>query len=354
MFSQIIYTVRNSLRSKPYIYLLILLTQIVSLICVFFSYGLVYNAFTEFEDASFESRFFYADIINRYDETKTDEELYGGKMQYEEFQAGLDDIRRNIEDNPADILVHGMIKVGGKYLSVSSYYYGISDYESSYGPYDIVARVKGYEVGDKITIDGVSYNIVKKSETSALCFPHGENTPPSVVPIDLGIELEHQPTYDECKAIAGKIMMYFNPFKFVEPEAPELLDIQMNNTQIALSALVLVIVALNCGICYNYINNSRRKQFAIYKLCGAKTYHCFIVCMGEVALYLLTGYALAYLVFEHLLKDVLISFYPNIEGIYKPETYSYILYAYVIITLIVMSASLIKYACRPIVDERKQ
>ncbi len=276
MLSQIIYTVRNSLRSKPYIYLLILLTQIVSLTCVFFSYGLVYNAFTEFEDASFESRFFYADLINVYDDSKTDEEKYGGKMTYDEFQNGLYDVSRNFEDNPADITVHGRIKIDGEYLSVSSYYYGISDYESSYGPYDIVASVKGYEVGDKITIDGISYNIVKKSEVSALCFLYGENTPPSVVPIDLSIELEHQPTYDECKAISNKIMMHFNPIKFVEPEAPELLDVQMNNTQIALSALVLVIVALNCGICYNYINNSRRKQFAIYKICGAKTYDCFM------------------------------------------------------------------------------
>lgn len=352
MFSQLLYTVKNSLRAKPYIYLLILLTQIISLICVFVCCGLIYNTFTKYKEASFESRCIYADFINVYDDSLSDEEKFGGGMRYDQFQKGLDSIKELFENNKANILVHGQIKLGDKDLSVSVFYSGITG--SDYQPYDIVATLDGYSTGDHINIDGTNYHIAAPSETSAICFPTGENTPPSVVPCDIQIELKHQPTYKECKAITDRITMIFNPINIAEPENLKLLDVQMNNTQVALSAVMLVIAALNCSICYSYINNSRRKQFAIYKICGARACHCFAVCIDEAALYMAAGFAVAYLIFEYLLKNILTSFYPSIDGVYNAKMYVCVLAAYAVITLAVMSWSIIKYARRPIVEERKQ
>lgn len=352
MLLQIVYTVKNSLRAKAYIYLLILLTQIISLICVFVCCGLIYNAFTKYKEASFESRCIYADFINVYDDSLSDEEKFGGGMRYDQFQKGLDSIKELFENNKANILVHGQIKLGDKYLSVSVFYSGITG--SDYQPYDIVATLDGYSTGDHINIDGTNYRIAAPSETSAICFPTGENTPPSVVPCDIQIELEHQPTYKECKAITDRIIMLFDPINIAEPENLKLLDVQMNNTQVALSAVMLIIAALNCGICYSYINDSRRKQFAIYKICGAKSSDCFAVCIAEAVMYMAAGFALAYLIFEYLLKNILTSFYPSIDGVYNAKMYVCVLAAYAVITLVVMSWSIIKYARRPIVEERKQ
>ena len=352
MLWQIVYTVKNSLRARPYIYLLILLTQIISLLCVFVCCGLIYNAFTKYKEASFESRCIFADFINVYDDSLSDEEKFGGGMRYDQFQKGLDSIKELFENNKANILVHGQIKLGDKYLSVSVFYSGITG--SDYQPYDIVATLDGYSTGDHINIDGTNYHIAAPSETSAICFPTGENTPPSVVPCDIQIELEHQPTYKECKAITDRITMLFDPINIAEPENLKLLDVQMNNTQVALSAVMLIIAALNCGICYSYINDSRRKQFAIYKICGAKSSDCFAVCIAEAVMYMAAGFALAYLIFEYLLKNILTSFYPSIDGVYNAKMYVCVLAAYAVITLVVMSWSIIKYARRPIVEERKQ
>lgn len=352
MFDQIVYTVKNSLRAKPYIYLLILFTQIISLLCVFVCCGLIYNAFTKYKEASFESRCIYADFINVYDDTLSDEEKFGGGMRYDEFQQGLNSIKELFENNKANILVHGRIKIGGEYLSASVFYNGITG--SDYQPYDIVATLDGCSTGDHINIDGTNYRIAAPSETSAICFPVGENTPQSVVPCDIQIELQHQPTYKECKAITDRITMLFDPINIAEPENLKLLDVQMNNTQVALSAVMLIIAALNCGICYSYINDSRRKQFAIYKICGAKSSDCFAVCISEAVMYMAAGFALAYLVFEYLLKNILTSFYPNIEGVYNAKLYICVLAAYVMITLLVVSFSTIKYTNRSIAEERKQ
>ena len=352
MFSQLLYTVKNSLRAKQYIYLLILLTQIISLLCVFVCCGLIYNAFTKYKEASFESRCIYAEFINVHDDTASDEEKFGGGMRFDEFQKGLDSIKELFENNKANILIHGRIKLGGEYLSASVFYNGIAG--SEYQPYDIVATLDGYSTGDHINIDGLKYRIAAPSETSAICFPTGSNTPPSVVPCDIQIELEHQPTYKECKAITDRITMLFDPINIAEPENLKLLDVQMNNTQVALSAVMLVIASLNCGICYSYINESRRKQFAIYKICGAKSSNCFMVCIAEAAMYMAAGFALAYLVFEYLLKNILLSFYPNIEGVYNAKMYVCVLLAYAVITLAVMSFCTIKYANAPIAEERKQ
>ncbi len=350
MFSQLLYTMKNSLRAKPYIYLLILFTQIISLLCVFVCCGLIYNAFTKYKEASFESRCIYAEFINVYDDTVSDEEKFSGGMRYDEFQHGLNSVKELFENNKANILVHGRIKMDGEYLSASVFYNGTSEYQ----PYDIVATLDGYNTSDHINIDGTNYRIAAPSETSAICFPVGENTPPSVVPCDIQIELEHQPTYKECKAITDRITMLFDPINIAEPENLKLLDVQMNNTQVTLSAVMLVIAALNCGICYSYINDSRRKQFAIYKICGAKTRDCFAVCIAEAALYMASGFALAYLIFEYLLKNILLSFYPNIDCVYNAKLYICVLCAYAAITLAVMSFSTIKYANTPIAEERKQ
>lgn len=352
MILQIAATVKNSLKSKPYLYLLILLVQTVSLLCVFFSCGLIYNAFTEFKEASLENRCIRAVLINRYDESLSDDEKYGGGLSYDVFQSGLEDVIEKLGDNRAKIQVDGIIKIDGRYYGVQAWHDTGEGSGGKYGPYDIM--VKGYEAGDYINIDGIDYRVVKEPEVSSLFFPAGTKVPPSVVPIEVGIELERQPTYSECEAIVDEIEAKFNPISIAEPEVLELLEVQMSNSQIALSAVLLVIVTLNCGICYNYINNSRRKQFAVYKLCGARVYHCYTVSMAEVALYMLLGFALAYLIFEHSLKGILTSFYPNITGVYTESTYKYILAAYALFSLIIMSVSIIKYAQRPIVEERKQ
>lgn len=353
MFSQILYTIKNSLRTRPHLYFLIMLTQIVSLLCVFFCYGLIYNAFTEYEEADTESRLIYAEFIaGRYDDNLSDEEKYGDGMSFSYFAKGLDEVLEQLGDNKTDINVHGRLKIGEKYYYVSTYYYRITG--TTHDPYEICGQIDGYETGDYITIDGTEYHIVGTSEVADICFFAVSNTPDSVVPVDLLIEMEHQPTRLECKRATDKINELFSPAELHEPKIMTLLEIQMNNTQKALSAILMVIAALNCSLCYNYINRSRRNQFAIYKLCGAQTHHCFAVSMAEVLLYMLVSFGAAYLLFERWLKDVLISFYPSVEDAYLSDVYTKILRGFVIITLTVMSVFNAKFAENPIVEERKE
>ena len=352
MLSQIITTISNSLKSKPILYLLILITQVVLLVCVYFSYGLIYNAYTNYQDASERDRSFSARLLDYYNETKTKDEIFADGISFDVFNTGMKKIFDYIGDTRYSVIVDGDIKLGDKYYYVSVYDDNLYS-DKKHGPYDVSVNMDGYEVGDKIEIDGIKYNIVSDKSISELSFFSCESAPPSVIPCEVSIELEYQPTYEVSRKISDTILMYFNPIEMHEPEVLKLLDIQMNNTQIAMALVLLAISAANCCICYNYINESRRKTFAIYKLCGARDYHCLIISLAEVALYMALGCLCSYLIFEGFLKDILIGIYPNIMGVYTKDLYSDIFVKYALISLVIMIISIVKLATSPIVVERK-
>ena len=52
--------------------------------------------------------------------------------------------------------------------------------------------------------------------------------------------------------------MLFDPIETQMPETPKLLDVQMNNTQITISVILIIIVVLNCSLCYKFIYQKRQ------------------------------------------------------------------------------------------------
>lgn len=126
MIRQTFYTIKNSLMEKPFLYALILITQTVSVLCVFFCYGLVYNAFSNYKNADSDSRCFSAEFIDYSENAPTYEEQVKQLQQvmnYDVFKKNMAQIFEVLKNNRYDINVYGYITIDGKSYNASSYYY---------------------------------------------------------------------------------------------------------------------------------------------------------------------------------------------------------------------------------------
>ena len=350
MIRQTFYTIKNSLREKPFLYALILITQTVSVLCVFFCYGLVYNAFSNYQNVDSDSRCFSVEFIDYSENAPPYEQQLNQFMDYDEFNKGMAQILGIMKNNRCDVNVYGNITIDGKSYNASSYYYA----EESNKPYEIRASVDGYEVGDEIVIDGNTYFITDTGDAADISFYHGENAPTSFKVTDFLIKMERQPTALEAKKLADKIDELFHPKEMKEPEIPELLEIQLTNTQIILSVVIMVIAALNCSLCYNYINQKRRQQFAIFRLCGARGYHNFAVCMAEVILYMLVGSGIAYLLFKYALSHWFFERFPLASDAFTNTVYAKMFGMYAAIMIVVMFVNIVRITRRSVIDERRE
>lgn len=353
MIRQTFYTIKNSLREKPFLYALILITQTVSVLCVFFCYGLVYNAFSNYKNADTDSRCFTAEFLDYSEDAPSREEQLKQLQQvmnYDVFKKNMAQIFELLKNNRCDVNVYGNITIDGKSYNASSYYYA----EESNKPYEIRASVDGYEVGDEIVIDGNTYFIHAPGDADDISFHHGENAPTSFKVTDFLIKMERQPTALEAKKLADKIDELFHPKEMKEPEIPELLEIQLTNTQIILSVVIMVIAALNCSLCYNYINQKCRQQFAIFRLCGARGYHNFAVCMAEVILYMLVGSGVAYMLFKYGLSHWFFERFPLASDAFTNTVYARMFGMYAAIMIVVMFVNIVRITRRSVIDERRE
>ncbi len=355
MIRQTFYTIKNSLREKPFLYALILITQTVSVLCVFFCYGLVYNAFSNYQNVDSDSRCFSVEFIDYSENAPTYQEQVKQlqqAMNYDVFKKNMAQILELLKNNRYDINVYGYITIDGKTYDAGAYFYTWDNIPEK--PFEIRASVDGYAVGDEIVIDGNTYFIHAPGEADDITFHHGENAPTSFTVTDFLIEMERQPTALEAKKLADKIDELFHPKSTREPEIPKLLEIQLTNTQIILSAVIMVIAALNCSLCYNYINQKRRQQFAIFRLCGARGYQNFAVCMAEVILYMLVGSGIAYILFKYGLSHWFFERFPLASDAFTNSVYAKMFGMYAAIMIVVMFVNIVRITRRSVIDERRE
>ena len=356
MIRQTFYTIKNSLREKPFLYALILITQTVSVLCVFFCYGLVYNAFSNYKNADTDSRCFTVQFLDYSENAPPREEQLKQLQQvmdFDKFKKNMAQIFEVLKNNRYDINVYGYITIDGKTYDAGAYFYTWDNIPEK--PFEIRASVDGYAVGDEIVIDGNTYFITDTGDADDISFHHGENAPTSFTVTDFLIEMERQPTALEAKNLSDKVQELFPPIYYLdEPDIPELLEIQLTNTQIILSVVIMVIAALNCSLCYNYINQKRRQQFAIYRLCGARAHHNFAVCMAEVILYMLVGCGVAYILFKYGLSHWFFERFPIASDAFTNSVYAKMFGMYAAIMIVVMFVNIVRITRRSVIDERRE
>ncbi len=344
--------ISRAFRKKPLMYFLIIASQIVSILTIFFAMGIIANAYTNFENASDSERTFFITLTDRYNEEDiSDEERYSiGAIPFKEFDEKFDEILNIIGDNLEEIAIWGDYTFNDKSYGYSSWYYGE---KQEHGLYEVAIRSDYYKPGDTIVFGNAEYSIVTKSMTRAIAFLNYKGTPDDATVYEFYFTTKKILMYDEFQKVENKIDELFDYTICEKPETPKLLDIQMNNTQLSLSAVLIVVVVVDCALCYLFLYESRKKTFAIHRICGAQRSFCITTCFLEALAYMALSFGVAFLIFKTALKDVIVKYYPNATIAYTAENYKWVLSGYFVATVLVMGVCILLSVARPIVEERK-
>ncbi len=335
-------------------YFLIIASQIVSILTIFFAMGLISNAYTNFENAGLEERSFYLELTDRGNEELTEDERYTvGAISFKEFNEKFEEIRDILGKNLEEMVIYGLLTIGDKRYRVSSYYY---DPGHGWNTNDIGINQKAipeYEIGDTFVIGDKEYFVAHYGNVSAIAFLNYESTPDDAIVYEFKFTTKKILPYDEFKKVENKVDELFDYHYIGKPETPKLLDIQMNNTQLSLSAVLIVVVVVDCALCYLFLYESRKKTFAIHRICGAQRSFCITTCFLEALAYMALSFGVAFLIFKTALKDVIVKYYPNATIAYTAENYKWVLSGYFVATVLVMGVCILLSVARPIVEERK-
>lgn len=339
-------------KKNPSIYLLIILSQIVSILATFFAFGLIANAYTNFENADLSDRTFFINLTDRYNEEDIsyEERFCVGAISFKEFDEKMDEILEILGNNIEEIAIYGDYIFDDEKYGYSSWFHGA---EQEYDTYEVSIRIDPYEQGDSIIFGNQKYYIERLSEARRIVFLNYKGTPDDATVYEFWFTTKEILTYSEFEKVKDKIDEVFDYFSIEEPEAPKLLDIQMNNTQLSLSAVLIVVVVLDCALCYLFLYENRKKVFAIHRICGAEKSFCILTCLVEVLVYMIISFSLAYGVFKTYLEEIILKYYPKASIAYTFENYKWIFSGYFIATIIIMGLCIIVFFSKPIVEERK-
>ena len=342
----------RAFEKRPLMYFLIVISQVVSVLCIFFAFGLITHAYTSFENASEEERAYYMELYCRYNENMSTSEKIQKAEAFENFEKTLDEMSEFLKDNISEIKVYSWLEIDGEYASAFSTY----SEDDTLKPDTIRANqgfFKGKKIGDTVEIKGKTFTIAGWNETHSNVVFRVSDTPLNVKMKDFLILTKEPFTYDVYVKVKNTLEKNFPNYTMSVPAPPKLLDIQMGKTQITLSAVLIVIVVLNCSLCYMFLYESRKKTFAIYRICGAKEEYCMLICITEVIVYMILSFAGAYLLFDNLIKNIVVDFYPKSALAYNFKNYLFLFGAYTVATMMIMTLCIISFISKPIVEERK-
>lgn len=104
------------------------------------------------------------------------------------------------------------------------------------------------------------------------------------------------------------------------PQTRDLLDMRKSRANIILTSMMAIICVFNILIIYKFMVDSRRKQFAVMRLCGFKKLRCALYLWGEIALITIVCLPAAFGIFE-IVKPVLNEKYGTVPIIFTAGYY---------------------------------
>lgn len=326
--------IKHFVKDKTALFSLLMLSQILVFTVLFYSFGTIQNAFAVREEIDDNSKYFEVLIdVMQYDDI-TGEPVYAYEkcyMKQDFFQKS--DIILNLIPNEyiSSVNYKGVVLEEKNDIPLTFLY-------SSTNPWDYVgvySLLDGYKTGDTIVLNGREHIIQESGNFAAdLVLPYVYD---DYVFYRLRIELNQTPNSELIDDVKMKIEEEFAIAEIHVPQIPDLLEIQFNRATVALSAIVILISALNLTYAYTYIIGKRKKWIFSSLLIGANKNDVINIFIAEIIVYLIASFALSVLLFENHIKNIVAIIYPQIETFYSASVYlilgSALLVAIVLMTI---------------------
>lgn len=332
----VIKNIKNSILEFHKVYILMLISQFIAIICIFFSYGIYGNYSAKMQELNIDAytigtyyentkvvniKECLPELLNEF-ESKLDYVFVGGFWNntpismYFEYHNGMYDISETIQDNTR--------LESGRVISTEDVSSGLNVVYTYRGEMD--------EVGDIICINSVDFEVIGVDEVTPgqLSIPFtASNNDINVFAVMFNFkELPTQNDYLIIKdAFEGKFGENVLIDEFDIRDEEELISIK---SIIIISIAIGIISALNTCFMYGYIISKRRKQMAVYGIIGASERLRLAINELEIIIVSLVIELTGFVLYRCMLQKIITDIYDSNVSLYSFKSYGIMMLIYFI------------------------
>ncbi len=313
------------------IFILIFISEIITILSLFFSYGLFYNTQEKVGELE-EDQYVYW-----YRPLQTEQGTNDIKRKFKQLTDYLGDdfnyanihLSFNGQDgNPMEIMT---------YLTNAN----LKELEMDKKPvFYLVKELKDHVNNGKIALDGKEYDAVVTNESEE---NHISITIPlSSVSSEFNCSLfmlttQNRPTKQSIEDLNNKCFELFGANCQSSPKPVDLMEIQINNSFYFYTFLIVILVTLNLSVFYRYIISLRTKMIKVYMISGATSFDVVAILVIEAVISMLSAFAVSYIVFRNILLPICSKIYPNFAQYYSSEFYVKTLLMYIAVSILLLA-----------------
>lgn len=328
-------------KKNKVLFIILMISQITAVVCIFFVFGIFQNNLYELS-ANTDSKRLQASLTGcQLDGNKLKDILVfmtedakapiqyffveadssDGKYTYQD-RAQYKDGKITYSDSVFDIVKKS---VEGKFASAEQYMQGAK--------VAVVPPNMGVGIGEHIKLEGEDFEIIGINKVNG----DGEiEMPFTSFPKDckwhrISIGLDLLPTREQYDFFKEKLSSYgaeVEEFYVANNE-----DIKRENSLMLVSVLLAFLAGGNMYMVYSYIFKRRKKQLAIYTICGCGRGLARGMFFMEILINMLIAVVAGVLLFRFAVYPVMVHYFVYLKTIYGIREYVAILFIYLTITL---------------------
>ncbi len=354
MIHYIFQNLRSNIKKERFFLLLIALVQIVSVIVILLSYGLINHFNTKVNEVEGTSLHFSFEVMD------------DSRMGRDEIYNFYGDIASELEDKLDYLFVMGLYD-GNKIMTAAGYTNGRYDLSRYFS--DIVFP---FCSGNMLTNDMVDNAektvIVTKDVTEKSLLYIGEQEYSVVGYYDDG-SMESA-LYCPYTALPDMESYVYTSFFLTKPltqtqynlikascnnnfhgkvTMPEFdgiandTDYRVYSNMIFLIAVMVLICGMNYCVIYQYLLEKNKKAFSVFRICGCTRGRAMFGYMTEMMVESLIFFAIGAVIFARLVFPMASSMFEYIKYYYSPGTYWYFLVIYILVLFITYMIQIRKF-----------
>ena len=336
----------NSLKGYRRIYIILIISQLVSVILLMLAYGIFGSFNLSQKEYTINQRSLYAQF-NKQQTTKQIKptlmkmlEEFDGRMDY--FVVfGITDEESGVRLCVYDEYENGQFSYS-KYISknnplINGRY--PTKYENNSGEKLVVTTDK-YKIGSTINVLGTEYEIIGNVVSNGMndnSVYVSLNALPSDYKIQwISIIFKSFPTVEDYVFFRIELESVFGNEVWVDDFEPiDNEEIISMKTMMVICVIIGTISALDTALLYKYLMDKRKKQMAIMGIAGAKRIHRVLINESEIFIVTLITTVIGFIVFKFVFEGLVHRVYENIYNIYVPKVYLIMIGLYVAIVMII-------------------
>ena len=356
----ILINIRKFFQYHKMLFILMIVSGIISTICLLFSFGLFQKTRQRSGVLTSEETFFCFDFYREEGVVEIQKDMKSKVEQFRQF-LGND---LDTQNNSMNILYRTFSDNEDKSFAASSYYYS---YSNRFSPQEIKENKYMCDIHEcyleyvkdgMIELSGNKYKVtnIRYGEEAFrfIIFPI-ESIPENSMLTSVSFDLKEQPTKEKIEEIQNKFTELFGVSVPILPEAKDLMDVQINNMFYLYAVLIAIIIVLNLSLYFNYIFNINKREMRIMKLCGATSKNVSLIFISETMIELIAGYIIGNILFSLGALKIIRRSFINFDKYYSSQVYIITFLIFIFVSLIIVSIITVPYVNKVLsTDNRRE